>query len=257
METRGAIMITYHNMGRLGNNLFQYAFAQALAISKGFKLVIPEQISGLRLACADGHAFDGEAIEINALNLDLIQLPFQRRRYHLNGFFQKTKYYDFKKCREWIQFEQPVVKRPDCDLIVHVRLGDYLEVGSYLATDGGDYSEGWFVGRRYYELALAMFPKSRYCRYAMSDDVNHPIFKELCRVHELIPLPSGDRIVDLWTMASFDNLVIPNSTYGWWGGVLSGSNQIVYPHNVHPWPLDDRIDLRVKEWVMVDLKGKR
>jgi len=254
-----SIMITFEYIHGLGNNLFQYAYARTLAERHGFKLIIPSKIEGLVLDQVEGHTFTNDKTFVYDDEHFDVFYP-KPRHYHVYGFFQKTKLYDLNKLRSYIKFEQSMTRRPDADVIVHVRLGDYLHVDPTV-----DQPLGWFVGRKYFDIALGYFPKSRYNRFAISDEPSHPIFIELCRKHELTPLPRGCQVMDLLLLSSFENLIISNSTYGWWGGLLSGSNNVVYPYNASPWPLIKACrthipnygpDLRVRDWFLVDLEGE-
>jgi len=98
------------NMGRFGNQLFQYAYARAYAESIGAELHTPEWIGRQLFVGVD------EPIMMNKGDQDLV------------GYFQQPEHLELlsrKKLREWFKFKNPV-DVPSHDVVFHKRRGDYL-----------------------------------------------------------------------------------------------------------------------------------
>jgi hypothetical protein len=98
------------NMGRFGNQLFQYAYARAYAESIGAELHTPDWIGRQLFAGVDEPIMEDKGDE------DLV------------GYFQQPEHLKLlsrRKLRQWFTFKNPV-DVPEYDLIFHKRRGDYL-----------------------------------------------------------------------------------------------------------------------------------
>lgn len=98
------------NMGRFGNQLFQYAYARAYAESIGAELHTPDWIGRQLFAGVNEPIMQDKGDE------DLV------------GYFcqpEHLKLLSRQKLRRWFTFKNPI-RVPSYDLIFHKRRGDYL-----------------------------------------------------------------------------------------------------------------------------------
>ena len=102
------------------------------------------------------------------------------------------------------------------DLCINIRRGDYVSKPSSLACHG-------FLGQEYIDEAIKYFDNIRKV-YVFSDEV------DWCRENIKVDYPTvyvsndyaGYKYFDyLRLMSSFDNMIIPNSTFAWWAAIFS------------------------------------
>jgi len=231
------------HLGRLGNQMFQYASLRGIAARRGYDFGIPPS------------KFDDEWRSHQLFELfDLPHLPKQNIKYldagnapvanerffhfdqllfdqcpndiSLFGYFQSEKYFkhieesireDFTfrdhildPCKEIAEgFENPVS--------LHVRRTDYL-------TNSANH---YNLDMSYYEEALGQFEGRQVIVF--SDDPEWCKEQELFSDDRFLVSESEDNKIDLCLMTFCTSHIIANSSFSWWGAWLAKSNKVIAP----------------------------
>lgn len=265
-------MITFTsigNIGRLGNQIFQ--FSSGLGISKklGHVFRLPEEsfnISGDKdsyTGCKllDCFKIPNEFIIPYHEIARSIKFTYQEKEFRYNketefisdgcdlyGYFQTEKYFiEYRdEIRNILLFHDNIIEECDKKLIVnenfvsvHVRRGDYLLSPDYHLPQSLDY----------YNRSMDMFdPESTFCIF--SDDI------EWCKVNfkgrKFIFVETKNPYHDLYLMSLHKKHIIANSSFSWWGSWLSDSEKTIAPstwfgHNLKK----DTTDIYCKNWIIV------
>jgi hypothetical protein len=237
------------NLGRLANQMFQYASLKGIATNRGYDFSIPpREVFGqndTNVKNSDVILYDVFDLE-KSNNIGLVQNPMLQERVHtfdnelfvncpdnvdLFGYYQSEKY--FKNIEDDIRkdfsFRSEVMK--DCrkcfvdnfgetDVIsLHIRRGDYVVNPNHPVQD-----------IEYYQKALSKLSKDIPV-IVFSDDT------EWCKEHEFF---APDRFfisenngteVDLCMMSLAQYHIIANSSFSWWGAWLAKSQKVFAPQN--------------------------
>ena len=244
-------MISFNNLGNLGrlaNQMFQYASLKGIARHRGYEFSIPPanvfgkrdpmvntdemniyKVFGLDKKNTVGlfpnqvlaermHTFDAELFENCPDNIDIF------------GYYQTHKYFDHieDEIREDFTFDSDLVK--SCkefleytyvfrDIIaLHIRRGDYISNPNHPSQS-----------MEYYQRGLEMLPDLDVIVF--SDDA------EWCKQQEIF---SSDRFsisegnstdADLCLMSMCQYHIIANSSFSWWGAWLAKSKKVIAPKN--------------------------
>jgi len=233
--------------GRLGNQLFQYAAARSLSLKNDSPLYFDFSsygrkhymldyfnISGKPVGAIEKMKFFGRKNFIYEESDDYYDSRFLDLcgNVSVKGYFQSEKYFsDVKEeISEELSIRNLILSRNDLDfekkiresnsVAVHIRRSDY--VGS-----------AWDVcGEEYYYEAEA-YIKDRVdipVYFVFSDDINW--CRQNIRLGETYYVESDasklSTIKDLHLMSSCKHLIIPNSSFSWWGAWLcKNPNKIV------------------------------
>ena len=226
-------------MGRLCNQMFQYASLKGLARKIGADIIIPNY----ETAVDDGignmlrtELFDSFDLNVQTGLLNNGHAPVvQERFFHfdqelfdncpdhvsLQGYFQTEKY--FKHIEDEIRDDfifHPEISTPCKEMIdgvenpiaLHVRRTDYIKN-----------SENHFnLPIEYYKVALDHFDSDRNV-IVFSDDPLWCHDESLFSDDRFIISENEDNRVDLCLMSMCDDFIIANSSYSWWGAWLSSN----------------------------------
>jgi hypothetical protein len=235
------------NLGRLSNQMFQYASLKGIARNRGFEFCIPPKesfgIFDSNVKNSDVNLYtvfdiekknniqttNNSTIVEKMFNFDVDFFNNCSDNIDLLGYFQTEKYFshiedeirsDFKfsdklmsQCKEFYDSNFDNVKVID----LHVRRGDYVSNPNHPVPSD-----------EYYKTALSQFD-SDLPVIVFSDD------SEWCKNHELF---SEDRFYisennatdfDLCLMSMCNYHIIANSSYSWWGAWLAKSEKIIAP----------------------------
>jgi len=224
-------------MGRLCNQMFQYAALKGIARNTGADICIPYYDQ----AVDDGignmlrtELFDSFDLDVKRQLLNNGHAPVVSERFFhfdeelfklcpdhvsLQGYFQTEKYFkhiedeirnDFTfnagiadPCKEMIEsVENPIA--------LHVRRGDYIKN-----------AENHFnLPIEYYDAALSEFDDDRNV-IVFSDDPLWCHDEGIFGDDRFIISENDDNRVDLCLMSLCNDFIIANSTYSWWGAWLS------------------------------------
>ena len=227
-------------MGRLCNQMFQYASLKGLATKIGTDIIIPYYPD----AVDDGignmlrtELFDSFNLNVKLGLLNNGHAPVvQERFFHfdeelfnncpdhvsLQGYFQTEKYFKHieSEIREDFTFKDEVltpckemIESVENPIALHIRRGDYVKNSDNHPVCSMDY----------YKAALDHFDSDRNV-IVFSDD---PIWchdEGTFADDRFIISENEDNRVDLCLMSLCNDFIIANSSYSWWGAWLS-SNQ--------------------------------
>ena len=233
------------NLGRLANQMFQYASLKGIAKNRGFDFVIPPEnkfgesdplvrsdplnihncfnIDNNRIGMYPNqifaermHTFDQELFENCPDNIDLF------------GYYQSPKYFNHieDEIRKDFSFSQDLVD--SCQEVIDTLGGDVISL-HIRRTDYKANPNHPLQPIEYYNSALDKLPKDSSV-VVFSDDY------EWCESNEAF---SDDRFAvsnnaadfDLCLMTLCNYHIIANSSYSWWGAWLGNSNKIIAPKN--------------------------
>tara|TARA_B100000686_G_scaffold31094_1_gene31959 strand:- start:1636 stop:2427 length:792 start_codon:yes stop_codon:yes gene_type:complete len=233
------------NLGRLANQMFQYASLKGIAKNRGFDFVIPPKnkfgesdplvrsdplnihncfnIDDNRIGMYPNqifaermHTFDQELFENCPDNIDLF------------GYYQSPKYFNHieDEIRKDFSFSQDLVD--SCQEVIDTLGGDVISL-HIRRTDYKANPNHPLQPIEYYNSALDKLPKDSSV-VVFSDDY------EWCENNEAF---SDDRFAvsnnaadfDLCLMTLCNYHIIANSSYSWWGAWLGNSNKIIAPKN--------------------------
>lgn len=128
----------------------------------------------------------------------------------LEGEFGSWKYWEHceDKIRHYLEFQELCEPFKDC-ILIHYR--DYKG------------NEGWEqLGISYYYKAIAEFPKKRVV--VVTDNIE----KARQTLGNKFEYTSNTPIIDLYLLTQADYLIIANSTFSWWAGVLT-KGEVIAP----------------------------
>ncbi|NBW34634.1 MAG: alpha-1,2-fucosyltransferase [Cytophagia bacterium] len=233
-------------LGRLGNQMFQYASLRGIAARRGYDFGIPPS------------SFSNEWTEHQLFDVfDLPHLPKQNITYldrghapeaaekffhfdellfnqcpndiSLIGFFQSEKYFshikesikeDFTFKDEILEPCKEMISGLDNPVSLHVRRTDYLtnSVNHYnLQLD-------------YYEKALTHFD-DKTTVVVFSDDPKWCMEQKIFNSDRFMISENEDNKIDLCLMTLCSGHIIANSSFSWWGAWLANSKKVVSPIN--------------------------
>jgi len=226
-------------MGRLCNQMFQYAALKGIARNTGVDCCIPHYTQAvddgignmLRTELFDSFDLDvkvgllnnGHAPVVNERHFHFDEELFKMCPDHvdLRGYFQTEKYFKHieKEIRSDFTFKDEIlnpckemIESVENPIALHVRRGDYIKN-----------AENHFnLPIEYYDAALGKFDDDRSVIVFSDDPVwchDEGIFVD----DRFIISENEDNRVDLCLMSLCNDFIIANSTYSWWGAWLSSN----------------------------------
>jgi hypothetical protein len=246
--------------GGLGNQLFQFAtvLTDAIQHGKAFLLKNPTGSRAYALNFLDikPNTFylpkiEGGDLKIRRVvcnrfakkdfyeeqSFDFRPIPRLETNLKLDGYFQSYRYFDpiSLELKSWILHKMDILKTTSqSDITIHVRLGDMARSQHFRNFHGVSSSEYFIKG-----LEFLNIERSRRIT-AITDDLDFFPFEhqKLLEQYPLINVESNSMMSDFKTLINSRNLVISNSTFGWWAGYLS-AGKVVAPSK---WFNDSGID---------------
>lgn len=264
-------MITCHLKGGLGNQMFQIAATEALALRNndkaGYDLyTCKTSLQGkpstyykdslFKKLNKINPYFDKFHFSYQELEFKYTEIPYQPNLV-LNGYFQSEKY--FADCKDHIlnlfdlgQISEEL-SSPVTNLItalrfnnltltsLHVRRGDYLKFPGAHPT----------CPVEYYTEAMNMFQDNNIF-IVISDDIEW--CKENIKGTNIMYSTNKNDIQDLLLMSLCDNNIIANSSFSWWGAWLNQTpdKKVVAPGKWFGNDLNhDTKDIYCKDWIII------
>lgn len=222
-------MITFKSLGkfgRLGNQMFQFAFLYNTGKKTGFEIgydfsnkPLISQIFKLPCKNSDDVYPKNKAVELN--NFAYFDTKNTPDNTDYVGYFQNSKYieeyenefrqiftFDTEKMKNCYGFIKDLKEKINKEFVaLHVRRTDYINASEmHLVCD-----------KAYYKRAIDNFG-SDYFYILFTDD------KEWCsKEFKFIPniIMNNNTEIDLILMSLCDHNIISNSSYSWWGSWLN------------------------------------
>lgn len=259
------------NLGRLGNQMFQYASLKGIAKNRGFDFCIPPrevfgkfdrnvkndkfciydvfdleksnivQLTGNKVIRETGFNFDKNLFENCDDNVDLL------------GYFQSEKYFHHisDNIREDFLFKDEIYN--ECKsfyddnfsnskvVSLHVRRGDYLSNPNHPVQELDYYKKSIEIFDEFIPVLI------------FSDDPSWCEEQYIFKDDRFFISQGGDPISDLCIMTLCNYHIIANSSYSWWGSWLAKSEKTIAPKN---WFAGDCAshntkDLYCKQWIIL------
>jgi len=253
-------------LGRLGNQMFQYASLKGIANNNNYQYCIPPSANVDQWK--DHQLFNCFALKnLSKLNIQYINTErpvvheasfgFDEKLFNecpswvsLVGFFQSEKYFKHieKEIREDFTFVdsilipcQEAISELKNPVSLHIRRTDYLTNPNHNC-----------LPLSYYEKALDRFDDGTVIIF--TDDPKWVYDQELFSSDRFIVSEGQSNYMDLCLMSLCRGHIIANSSFSWWGAWLSNSQNIIAPSdwftgssNAH---LDTK-DLIPSEWELL------
>ena len=223
-------------MGRLANQMFQYASLKGIATHHGYDYMIayhPDAVDDGIGNMLRTELFDSFDLKVRT---GLFNAPTLSERVHnfdqqffdecpdnvtLQGYFQTEKYFKHieDEVREDFTFKDDIlapckemIEDVENPVALHVRRTDYVINSANHPPCTLDY----------YKKALSHFEAHRNV-IVFSDDPAWCNEQELFSGEHFMISENDDNRVDLCLMSLCDDFIIANSTYSWWGAWLSAN----------------------------------
>jgi len=252
------------NLGRIANQMFQYASLKGIATNRGYDFCVPPedvfgkkdplvkedifniyrifnldkknkvQVTTNQILMETTHEFDDNLFNTCPDNIDLF------------GYYQSPKYFKHieDEIREDFSFSKEV--RNSCDEIfngvvdcedpisLHIRRTDYLVNPNHPVQP-----------LEYYKEALSLLDQNKTV-IIFSDDAEWCQQQEMFSDDRFVISQDSDADFDMCLMSMCTNHIIANSSFSWWGAWLGRSEKIIAPKN---WFSDSCADKSVKDMV--------
>ena len=227
-------MISHKNLlnnGRLGNQLFNYAFLRTTARQLGVKFYCPEWMGDSIFLLKDEGERAEESLGIDksyrepdsyfGLNQDALRIEDGTEI--VRGYFQTEKYFhDKEEIRKWYTFREEKIasvkekyKHIDFSKSVglHLRFGDKMTNPEY-------FLKYYIAPPKYYTYALSKV-KHKENVSVFSDNIN--LSKKHLRdlQSNIIYMDENKDYEDLYLMSQCHDFVCSTSTLSWWGAWLN------------------------------------
>jgi hypothetical protein len=257
-------MITARFMGRLGNQMFEYAMAKAQAKRLGVELILdttlfrpdhPFQLN--QWAGVNERSVRGSRVTIREQGMSYNQALVDRIKDGdvLQGYWQSEKYFDairddlretfFLKLNEE-QRELAEQIRLSVSVALHIRRGDYLQE-PYKSFHG-------VLGEDYYQRATSLIlerePAAKFFVFAEDPEWT----SQNVKLDNRVIVQPNQEAVDIYLMSKCKHAIIANSTYSWWGAWLGdwrSDRTVVAPMKWFAGGTEDTRDIVPERWVKI------
>jgi hypothetical protein len=245
-------MISFSNLGslgRLGNQMFQYAALKGLAEHHQVPYNLP--LNAPLYNCFKIPKVCQKVIEPQIMErfYEFDKELFYHSQGDLYGYFQTEKYFshieddirkDFRFCdiiyNTCIHYRTHTL--PKEVIALHIRRGDYLTDPNFVLLD-----------LDYYMNALEYFPDLEVM--IVSDDIEW--CKKQFKSQRFRFSLSNNPFIDLCLMSLCDYHIISNSSFSWWGSWLAKSKKTIAPKKWFggDYSLWNTKDLYRKDWIII------
>jgi len=168
-------------------------------------------------------------------------------RFFHNNYFQTYKYFSSNlRAKFWIRHAlglPQAIESPQAGTALHVRLGDYVNLRQ----------EFGLLSWKYYAAALNKIGHTEGAEvHVFSDDPEgaKTILSEEIKATFVFREPAKSPVSDLKELATFRNLVISNSSFSYWAGLVGDSN--VFAPKKWFRSLRDPSDLHPPSWTLIE-----
>lgn len=259
------------NLGRLGNQMFQYASLKGIALKNQYEFVIPpKEIFGKEdeKVLSDINSTIYDVFDITHKNCKITNFPILLEKTHsfdstlfnlcpdnidLMGYFQTEKYFSHIEdlIREDFSFKKEIkelckklfldLNLTENSISLHVRRGDYVQLQDYHPL----------VSIEYYKNALSLMPNGLPI-LIFTDDVEWCKQQELFYEDRFLISENNQTGIDLCLMTMCKYHIIANSSLSWWGSWLAKSEKTIAPKNwFHEKTNNNCSDKYLKNWILI------
>ena len=254
------------NLGRLANQMFQYASLKGVARHRGYDFSIPpQQVFGQHDTLVRSselniyNVFDN----IKNNNIQVARNPILQDRMHefdeelfrscpdnvdFFGYYQSPKYFEHIKDEIKNDFKFSDEVESICNEMYESINGKEIVSLHIRRTDYIVYNNHPLQPISYYEKALKLFDKNVQI-LVFSDDPAWCQEQGLFADDSIMISEGNDADVDMCLMSKCNYHIIANSSFSWWGAWLGDSEKVVAPSN---WFADSCADKSVKDMVFGD-----
>jgi hypothetical protein len=223
-------MVDVELIGGLGNNMFQYALGRIIADEKGYNL------NTTKLDQLDQFFKNVKNItDRKSVTAPVLQIGYNTKvgpqtyieqevadfegTIKVEGFFQRHEFYNAHrdKLLKWFKTDVELEKVPgENDLVLHVRLGDYMGLGWQLET----------------EIFIDILKREEYNKYfIVTDDPDNTIIDDILQAVDGGEVVSTDKISDFEFLCRSKLLVLSHSSFSWWAAFLGNARKVIVPYN--------------------------
>jgi hypothetical protein len=258
------------NLGRLGNQMFQYTSLRGLAAKHGYQYCLPPRnvvatrdpncvasditmFECFKIPDAPKHILNGRRIQESTFGLDKDLWNNCPDNISLYGYFQTEKYFKHieNEIREAFAFVDEIynpVKEAFTEMFgdqevlsLHMRRGDYLKYPHHPVQE-----------LDYYEKALKKFPDNIPVM-VFSDGIEWCKEQEIFQDDRFVMSEGNPTGVDLCFQSLCTYHIIANSSFSWWGSWLAKSKKTVAPSVWFAGPNASRdlSDLYLPGWIVI------
>lgn len=242
-------MIIFERLGGwgLGNSLFQSATTIAISIDNNTSYGFPNDCAFRRQRFSPNNLFKDEFpwININDFahcprwgigDIMYVSPPKFEETVIIDGFFQTEKYFKHHRDKILYAFSFSDKVKELGNKYLHLYNSEYCA----LHVRRGDYhtaKEMRIIDKSYYEKAVSVFPVG--IKFVLfSDDItwckaNLTFLKNVTYIEE------RNDILEMYMMSQFENIIIANSTFSWWGAWLGKNKKVAMPNPITNWFSDD------------------
>ena len=258
------------NLGRLGNQMFQFAALKGIATNRGFEYCIPSKnkfgttdslVRNSDITIHDCFELDQNIGSVNGEIRKESFFHFDENLFNncedgvnLYGYFQSEKY--FKNIKDQIKkdfsFKEEVFV-PSSELFkqafgntevisLHIRRGDYVNSQEHPAPSIEYYSK--CLEKLNMELPVMIF----------SDDIEWCKKQNIFSEERFIFSEKNGTDVDLCLQTLCSHHIIANSSFSWWGACLSNSKNVLVPEKWFGGRCSSNLtkDLFLEEWQIIN-----
>ena len=221
-------MITMSNFGsngRLGNQLFQYAFMFSLSKQNNYEMCLPSTNINYY------QNYNYYKSNSSLCQKNITQNKFKEKFFHYDinfpnyidncdysGYYQSYKYFkQYKKeLIESLKFKQKNITKSELDyskiVSIHIRRGDYVNNKTHET-----------FSFEFLNTSKKHFDNKKYLVF--SDDI------EWCKKMNIgdYYAENNNDCIDLYQMTLCKSSIIANSSFSWWGAYLSEKEKVIAP----------------------------
>jgi len=254
-------------MGRLGNQMFQFAALKGIARNNGYEYCFPP--SKRSDEWTDHQLFEpfklGSTSQMNVQFIDVGRptvvegmFSFNENLFNscpdwvsLQGFFQSEKYFkhikdellkDFEFRDEILEPAQKTISYWKNPIALHIRRSDYVTNANHTVLD-----------LSYYEEALKQFDDTSEV-IIFSDEPEWCMEQQLFSSDRFMVSETRNNYMDMCLMSLCSNHIIANSSFSWWGAWLSNSKKVIAPSGWFKGSSNEHLDTKdliPESWIVI------
>ncbi len=226
-------MVGTYFRGRLGNNMYQYAYIRSVAERNGYEFCIYDQSSSEYFDDAFPHLVYNKNCNISNRYMEEVDYDFKSKFYNLSdnkktfGFFQNHGYFKLDDVRKWFNIYLNEEDNYEYEKILEkYNPNEYCYI-NYRGKDFASPNHPHVTYPDFYLDAKSEVSSKKFL--VITDDVEEAQ-KKVESDNYIAPIGK----VGMKLLTKSKELIIPAwSTFGWWGAWLSESNLIIAPDIEH------------------------